>query len=309
MVIKAFSVMIIFVILMIFKTCVVFSANVLSVSRENIQIKKEQLYSSTLPQLLYFQNKSVWVVGDSLMVGWDGKSNVTKSAPEVLSKTLSLANLNNQYSISGSQISGNRSNGTMMDLTNKVSAMLADENFKQADILLLAMGVNDLNYSDNNLGYVQQRLQYNIIRLKNANRKLKIVGILPFCSYLSNKQSDYSISELQDGLQEVYESFSIPALDWRYAGISFTQQDTNDGVHPNEKTYQIMGLLMANFLVTNRNTMHVQTNHLKQFISNGWQVNEQGFRQYAKENVLLTDWHYLEGKCYYFDPATKAVRK
>ena len=149
------------------------------------------------------------------MVGWEGKSNVTKSAPEVLSKTLSLTNLNNQYSISGSQISGNRSNSTMMDLTNKVSAMLADENFKQADILLLAMGVNDLNYSDNNLGYVQQRLQYNIIRLKNANRKLKIVGILPFCSYLSNKQSDYSISELQDGLQEVYESFSIPALDWR----------------------------------------------------------------------------------------------
>lgn len=45
------------------------------------------------------------------------------------------------------------------------------------------------------------------------------------------------------------------------------------------------------------------------FLSNGWQTNELGERQYARNNILLVDWQLIDGTWYYFDPKTKALKK
>src|SRR5699024_7599643 len=136
------------------------------------------------------------------------------------------------------QISGNQQIRTV-DLTNNVSKIILDSQFQSADILLLSLGVNDLNYSDNNIGYVQQRLQTNIMRLYSANPNIKIMGLLPFESYMKDKRSYYRLAELRMALTEVYQSFGIPVLNWRQAGFSYDYFSVKDGVHPNSMTYKL----------------------------------------------------------------------
>ena len=261
---------------------------------------------SNLPKLLYFQNKKVWIVGDSLMVGWDGTKLLKKNCPKFISQDIH-SRVNNDYSFSGAQISGNQQMRTF-DLTNNVSKIILDPQFQSADILLLSLGVNDLNYSDNNIGYVQQRLQTNIMRLYSANPNIKIMGLLPFASYLKDKSSHYRLEELQIALAKVYQSFGIPVLNWRQAGFSYDHFSIKDGVHPNSMTYKLMSTTIVNFMVLNRSVMPLDISNQSLFVSNGWQTNEQGQRQYAKNNILLTDWQIIDQTAYYFDPITKALK-
>ncbi|WP_242952981.1 SGNH/GDSL hydrolase family protein [Weissella paramesenteroides] len=168
--------------------------------------------------MLYFRNKKIWIVGDSLMVGWDGTKLLKNNCPKLISQALRPKVINNRYSFSGAQISGNRNQGTV-DLTNNVSQIILNSQFKSVDILLLSLGINDLNYSDNNIGYIQQRLQANIIRLKSNNSNAVIIGILPFESYLKTKNRQYKLQEIRAALTEVYQSFGIPVLSWQQAGF------------------------------------------------------------------------------------------
>lgn len=172
----------------------------------------------------------------------------------------------------------------------------------------MSLGVNDLNYSDNNIGYVQQRLQTNIMRLYSANPNIKIMGLLPFVSYLKAKSSHYRLEELQIALTKVYQSFGIPVLNWQQAGFSYDYLSIKDGVHPNSMTYKLMSTTIVNFMVLNRAVMPLDISNQSLFVSNGWQTNEQGQRQYAKNNILLTDWQIIDQTAYYFDPITKALK-
>src|SRR5699024_12670823 len=111
----------------------------------------------------------------SLMVGWDGTKLLKKNCPKFISQDIH-SRVNNDYSISGAQISGNQQMRTF-DLTNNVSKIILDPQFQSADILLLSIGVNDSNYSDNNIDYVQQRLKTNIMRLYSATTNIKLMGV------------------------------------------------------------------------------------------------------------------------------------
>lgn len=262
----------------------------------------------SLTELAYFTDKNIWIIGDSLMIGWDGKRVVSNSCPKIIERLLQLNLLDARYSFSGAQISGNRTVKTV-DLTNNVTNIIEDNEFKNADYLLIALGVNDLNYSDNNLGYVQQRLQSNICRLKQVNSDLKIMGIVPFDSYLEKKASKYTLRELQNALIETFNSFGIPVINWQQSSFSYSQYSLNDGVHPTQDVYQQMGYMIANFIVHSRSMMpNVNDKNNTLFLSNGWQTNELGDKQYAQNNMLLVDWQLIDGVWYYFDPKTKALK-
>lgn len=259
-----------------------------------------------LSQMLYFKNKKIWIVGDSLMVGWDGTKLLKNNCPKLISQALRPKVINNRYSFSGAQISGNRNQGTV-DLTNNVSQIILNSQFKSVDILLLSLGINDLNYSDNNIGYIQQRLQANIIRLKSNNSNVVIIGILPFESYLKTKKRQYQLQEMRAALTEVYQSFGIPVLSWQQAGFFIGYSSLNDGVHPKYMTYRRMSTTIINFMIQNKTTQPIVLKKQRLFVSNGWQTNEQGYRQYAKNNILLTDWQKIGHTNYYFDPINKSV--
>ncbi|MGL4536369.1 MAG: SGNH/GDSL hydrolase family protein, partial [Weissella cibaria] len=248
----------------------------------------------------YFNDQNVWVVGDSLAVGWDGNQVVKQNYPTLLASIIKPESMHAGYASSGSQISGNQ-NGPgdkTYDLTNNLKRVTADPQFKNAESLVLEIGVNDLNYSDNNLGYVQQRLQKNIRTMRAANPKLVIYGVLPIPSYMGGNnlnvkgQAGYTFNQLADALIQVYESFGIPVLDWRESGYQVVtnenrQQTLGDHeVHPTQDTYAKMADLMSQWMIemsTGKNSNLPGNEHDSKtnFISNGWQTDESGNREYA----------------------------
>ncbi|MBU7567802.1 SGNH/GDSL hydrolase family protein [Weissella hellenica] len=277
--------------------------------KKGLEINEGNKNCSNLVELAYFKDENIWIIGDSLMIGWDGNRVVSNSCPNIVRRLLQPNSLNDCYSFSGAQISGNRATKPV-DLTNNVTNIINDAEFKSADYLLIALGVNDLNYSDNNIGYVQQRLQSNIYRLKQANPNLKIMGSVPFDSYLQKKASDYTLKDLQDALKATFNSFGIPIINWQQSPFAYSQYSLNDGVHPKTDVYQQMGYAISNFIVHNRNmTQNIDDKNSTLFLSNGWQTNELGDRQYAHNNILLVDWQLIDGVWYYFDPKTKAIKK
>ncbi|UEG66775.1 SGNH/GDSL hydrolase family protein [Weissella hellenica] len=277
--------------------------------KKGLEINEGNKNCSNLVELAYFKDKNIWIIGDSLMISWDGNRVVSNSCPNIVRRLLQPNSLNDCYSFSGAQISGNRATKPV-DLTNNVTNIINDAEFKSADYLLIALGVNDLNYSDNNIGYVQQRLQSNIYRLKQANPNLKIMGSVPFDSYLQKKASDYTLKDLQDALKATFNSFGIPIINWQQSPFAYSQYSLNDGVHPKTDVYQQMGYAISNFIVHNRNmTQNIDDKNSTLFLSNGWQTNELGDRQYAHNNILLVDWQLIDGVWYYFDPKTKAIKK
>ena len=268
----------------------------------------------------FFHDKNVWVVGDSLAVGWDGAKNVQQPYPSLLNDIIGAQTMHAGYASSGSQISGNSTgaNGSEVDLTNNMARVTGDAAFKDAHALLLEIGVNDLNYnSDNNLGYVQQRLQNNIRAARKANPNIVIYGVLPVPAYQLGSnlnvpgKAGYSFNQLVDALTAVYQSFGIPVMDWRDTGI-VTDSNHNttlgDGVvHPTQATYAAMADQLATWMYANETpSEHDSTTTFK---STGWQVNEQGVKQYAKvDGTLATGAVTIDGKEYFFD-ANHAIVK
>ncbi|WP_407124996.1 GDSL-type esterase/lipase family protein [Weissella paramesenteroides] len=258
----------------------------------------------------FYHDKSIWVIGDSLAVGWDGQRNVAKNYPILVGEKLEPSVLQASYASSGSQISGNQNGTPTYDMSNNVQRVINDQQFSDANILIIELGVNDLNYSSNNLGYVQQRLQSNIKRLRKANPKIKIFGILPFASYKENKVSRYSMNDLQMALTKVYKSFGIPVLNWENTHISHGPAALGDHlVHPTQATYEKMANTISNWLLEDSNLNVVEHDSTATFVSNGWQVDEQGNRQYAENNTLVSGFKNINGKTYYFDPTTKGLLK
>ncbi|RZQ58365.1 SGNH/GDSL hydrolase family protein [Weissella paramesenteroides] len=258
----------------------------------------------------FYHDKSIWVIGDSLAVGWDGQRNVAKNYPTLVGEKLKPRVLQASYASSGSQISGNQNGTPTYDMSNNVQRVINDQQFSDANILIIELGVNDLNYSSNNLGYVQQRLQSNIKKLRKANPKIKIFGILPFASYQQNKASQYSMNDLQDALTKVYSSFGIPVLNWENTHVAHESADLGDHlVHPTQATYEKMANTISDWLLEDSNLNVTEHDSTVNFVSNGWQVDEQGERQYAENNTLVTGFKNINGKTYYFDPKTKGLLK
>ena len=258
----------------------------------------------------FYHDKNIWVIGDSLAVGWDGQRNVSKNYPTLVGEKLQPKVMQASYASSGSQISGNQNGTPTYDMSNNVQRVINDQQFSDANILIIELGVNDLNYSSNNLGYVQQRLQSNIQRLRKANPNIKIFGVLPLASYQTNKASQYSLSDLQVALTKVYNSFGIPVLNWGNTNVAHGPADLGDHlVHPTQSTYENMANAISEWLLESSNLNVSEHDATTNFISNGWQVNEQGVRQYAENNVLVTGLKNINNKTYYFDPKTKGLVK
>ncbi|MFL2044517.1 SGNH/GDSL hydrolase family protein [Weissella hellenica] len=257
---------------------------------------------------IYYGNKRILIIGDSLSVGWDGTQVLKDNYPTVLKRLLNPKTLNNSFSSAGSQIAGNNNGTPIFDLSNNVSRILKGNTIKNTDIIVLEIGINDLDYSRNNLGYVQQKLQANIQRLRNANPTIKIFGILPVTSYMPIKQSNYAIDQLKRALTDVYFSFGIPVINVTDFGVANYPSDLGDKlVHPNQTTYRQMAKVISHWMTSNYIMLSGEHDSKQLFSSNGWQKNESNQWQYAVNNVLQSDYHEINGRSYYFDPKTKAL--
>ncbi|WP_186434497.1 GDSL-type esterase/lipase family protein [Weissella cibaria] len=277
----------------------------------------------------YFNNQNMAVVGDSLAVGYDGAHVVEKNYPTSLKEILHPESIDN-YGVSGSQISGNQ-NGPIeqnipVDLTNNLQSIIKKGELKSVDSLILEIGVNDLNYSDNNLSYVQQRLQNNIRAIRAANRDIAIYGVLPIPSYVGGNnlfikgQAGYTFMQLNDALNDVYSSFGIPVLDWARDNTDIVNDHNrfdalgDHVVHPKQETYNKMAKRMADWMLAtvaknNGNVAASEHDSKANYVSNGWQTIESGLKQYATNGVLAGGFKNINGQGYFFNPSNNGLLK
>ena len=266
-----------------------------------------------------FAGRNLWALGDSLSVGYDGMSTMPSWSVN-LANNMTFDQLYNNHAHSGSQIAGSTSSAEPVHFTKTVSQVINDANFKaeKQPIVMIELGVNDLNYSSNNLRYVQERLSKNIRTLRTANKDVVIYGILPFANYLGGDfntihSGGYSFNQLTDALAEVYTSFNIPVLDWVDYDIDRSPDALGDKtVHPTASTYARMSEIVAEFLDKNANTLvaGAQTDKNKYFYSNGWQYNDNDQAQYGLGKgtngvtQLAAGPQKIAGVTYWFDPKT-----
>ncbi|MFO9689515.1 GDSL-type esterase/lipase family protein [Weissella confusa] len=266
-----------------------------------------------------FAGRNLWALGDSLSVGYDGMSTMPSWSVN-LANNMTFDQLYNNHAHSGSQIAGSTSSAEPVHFTKTVSQVINDANFKaeKQPIVMIELGVNDLNYSSNNLRYVQERLSKNIRTLRTANKDVVIYGILPFANYLGGDfntihSGGYSFNQLTDALAEVYTSFNIPVLDWVDYDIDRSPDALGDKtVHPTASTYARMSEIVAEFLDKNANALvaGAQTDKNKYFYYNGWQYNDNDQAQYGLGKgtngvtQLAAGPQKIAGVTYWFDPKT-----
>lgn len=272
-----------------------------------------------------FDGRNLWALGDSLSVGYTGSNTVDSwSSEENLKPVMDYGSSKRGHSHSGSQISGPSSSTNPINFTKTVADVIADPDFKaeQQPIVIIELGVNDLNYSGNNLGYVQQRLVQNIRTLRAANPNIVIYGILPFADYLGGDFNTvhgggYSYNQLTDALTDVYKGFNIPVLDWSKYDIDRSRDALGDKVvHPTAETYQKMSAVVAEFLQANAGLLkdNTETDTTSNYQSVGWQSLDNGDVQYSmkddKGNVTLASGKTkINGVYYWFDPKTNVLAK
>ena len=267
-----------------------------------------------------FADRNLWTLGDSLSVGYNG-SNVVDSWSVNLHKNMDFKTLYNNHAHSGSQISGTTQSNDPIHFTRTVSEVTADPDFKNEShpVVIIELGVNDLNYSANNLGFVQQRLVENIRTLRAANPNIVIYGVLPFADYLNGgfdtkHSGGYSYNDLVKALTDVYTGFGIPVLNWDNYDIDRSPAALGDKtVHPTAETYQKMSAIVAQFLEDHANVLtdgsEHDTNSDYTATHEGWQYLDDGTAQYVTKNAdgkleFASGIKKIDGVTYWFDPQT-----
>lgn len=269
-----------------------------------------------------FANHNLWALGDSLAVGYNGAGD-SDSWSENLHHNMKYQTLHNEHAHSGSQIAGPKPSGEPIHFSKTVSDVIGNAAFTSDSqpVVMIELGVNDLNYSSNNLKYVQERLSQNIRTLRQANPNVVIYGILPFANYLGGDFNTihgggYSFNQLTDALTEVYASFKIPVLDWVDYDIDRSPNALGDKtVHPTRETYAHMSEIVADFMDKHANvlTPGTEKDTGKYFYSNGWQWNDKGETQYGLGKgsngvtQLAAGAQKIAGTYYWFDPKSGAM--
>ena len=269
-----------------------------------------------------FANHNLWALGDSLAVGYNGAGD-SDSWSENLHYNMKYQTLHNEHAHSGSQIAGPKPSGDPIHFSKTVSDVISNAAFTSdaQPVVMIELGVNDLNYSSNNLKYVQERLSQNIRTLRQANPNVVIYGILPFENYLGGDFNTihgggYSFNQLTDALTEVYASFKIPVLDWVNYDIDRSPNSLGDKtVHPTGETYAHMSEIIADFMDKNANvlTPGTEKDTGKYFYSNGWHWNDKGEAQYGLGKgsngvtQLAAGAQKIAGTYYWFDPKSGAM--
>ncbi|MFT8571098.1 MAG: GDSL-type esterase/lipase family protein [Leuconostoc pseudomesenteroides] len=213
-----------------------------------------------------FQNGSIVTLGDSITQGWNGNQVVSEPYPIILGKLLNTA-VDNQFSIGGAKIDGKENK----DLPDTINTFIKSSSFEKTKVVVLAYGINDLNYSTQSLRNIIISLKQSISNLHQANPDIKIYAILPHQSFILPTQNTvgsarFSENDLLDKMAQVYQSFGIPVMDWRSNPIITPEnhlKTLGDSVHPTQKTYQVIAEQLATWMLENQpSTVIEEESHL-----------------------------------------------
>lgn len=135
---------------------------------------------------------------------------------------------------------------------------------KNANIITIAYGTNEYRYLS---GKLQKQavleLDKDISTIKRLNPKARIVAILPLERWVSKKRipvleknykitknKGYSLNYISNEYRKVYQKYGIEILDWNAPEnkILVRYNQTVDGTHPTQATYNQLGLRFGQWL-------------------------------------------------------------
>lgn len=271
------------------------------------------------------KNGVIWGFGDSTTVGWNSYNDNSKSYDYYAAQNLDMQYLNNS-AVSGTQIQAD-----MGWMTDKA---VADPLFQKATKIVIALGVNDINFGGTApLNKLAEIFQDNIRRLHFTNTNAQIFILLPQGDYWQGKNNDsigpggFSMNQLKATLQEIGNNLGLTVID---AGVVTDDNHTQtipDGVHPTNATYQLIGEKITSAIQNNPsnfidNYQNYDLGSVSGYVNTmaGWRWVENGqiftgFRSYMGtyywfENGVRSNnaWHEAWGNNYYTGSDGRAVQ-
>ncbi|WP_130847173.1 GDSL-type esterase/lipase family protein, partial [Lactiplantibacillus mudanjiangensis] len=193
--------------------------------------------------------EKIIAIGDSITMGYTGQksdgTHVHTAYPWTYwaAKTLGVP-IENQ-GLDGAKITKSA------DLTIQTALSTAD--LTQYTQVILFAGVNDY-LAGLDIDTMVTDLEAELTEIFTANPSAYIYGILPMQTYYQNigmttaNADGHTLAEYMDKIKQVYISHEIPVLDWRDGPLVTStgwKTQTQEGIHPTERTYQLLGSRIA----------------------------------------------------------------
>ncbi|MBS9335778.1 GDSL-type esterase/lipase family protein [Fructobacillus papyrifericola] len=244
------------------------------------------------------KNGILWGFGDSTTVGWnpynDGSQSYDVYAAQDLQKLYK-----NKTAYSGTQIG--------KDMVWMTDQLTSDPSFTKATEIVIALGVNDVNYGGGkNLNTIAQIYQDSIRRIHEANPNVKIFLLLPQGDFANGMNNDaigndgFSINQLKSVLTQIGHDLGVTVIDAGVVTDANHAETIPDGVHPTNDTYKLIGQKIAS-TISQTNSQNYQANYQNYDLGNvsGYVNTLSGWR-WLENGYVYTGFRYYMGTYYWF---------
>lgn len=240
----------------------------------------------------------VWGIGDSTSVGWDGRNNV-KPFIETTASDLG-AYSNNWHTKSGSSIQN--------DMAGLVNGLNGDKYHTRANNIVVNLGVNDVNYGNQNINYVSEEYRARLTDLKAKNPQATITVMMSQGDWLNGgnnatiRGGGYSLDQLQSQQRKIAKDMKLNVVERGIVTDANHSWKLGDGtVHPTASTYVEIGHKVAGVIKSNPVNKSVYTSYTIDrlqktgYISTlaGWRWLENG-RAYTGIRNYMGAYYYFE---------------
>ncbi len=252
---------------------------------------------------------TLWSIGDSTAVGWDGHKIVTAPYPLVAADKLHVT-AHNEYSVSGAMISGHST--YQRDFSATTQLISKDKTFKTANLVLIGLGINDYLHSDNALPVVIRTLQHNVRQLKALAPQTKFYALMPQGTWEDGdtlntiRLGGYSYLQEKQALLLAYQQLGVKPIDARVVNnFNYHKELGDHTTHPTQAAYYKIGEAVAKQIAGDGYTAKTYTGwrdkryYIADKLANGLQTTVEGYRYFDDGVALKSRWLKRDGKTYY----------
>lgn len=248
----------------------------------------------------------IWGLGDSTSVGYDGHTNVT---PFITTTSNDLgAHSNNWHTKSGSSIQN--------DMASLVSGFNGDKYHTRANNIIVNLGVNDVNYGNQNINYVSEEFRARLTDLKAKNPQATITIMLSQGDWLNGgnnatiRGGGYSLNQLQAQQRKIANDMRLNIVERGVVTDANHGWKLGDGtVHPTASTYVEIGHKVANVIKANPVNKSVYTSYTIDRLQKTGYVNTLSGWRWLENGKAYTGIRNYMGAYYYFDKGVRQENK
>lgn len=245
----------------------------------------------------------IWGIGDSTSFGWDGHNNVKPFIDTTASDLGAYSN--NWHTKSGSSIQN--------DMAGLVNGFNGDKYHTRANDIVVNLGVNDVNYGNQNINYVSEEYRARLSDLKAKNPQATITVVMSQGDWLNGgnnatvRSGGYSLDQLQAQQLKIAKDMKLNIVERGIVTDANHSWKLGDGtVHPTASTYVEIGHKVAGIIKANPINKSVYTSYtIDRLQKTGYVPTLAGWRWLENGRAYTGIRNYM-GAYYYFE---NGVRK